>query len=403
VLAITSIAGKQTTDGDFRGWGMPEKRQHRRGPRNQGASDLGLSLEDIRDVVENRYENVYWLLRIFVGTDQFGGIGNRLGRDSGLMLALADALESALPNLSDSAEDIEVARALVLNTLLSRGAGKRADTKARLDEFCEALWETIVSLDDFYILAFTLRHVLVPTNMMIQRVPKSDLEFAQSVARTFLEQKGEKGVAGVINIWDDVGLKGSMKVERAQVVIGFDVLRKILEERSLTPRDSAKVLTAFVQEFERRLSRGIRPQRAGASLQDVTGFILDFFNIKGEGPSPDPEHITRKFEMDRIVTNRRGHRIGISCKRTLRERFKQATPSSTEVLEAAGIREVWQVITFDKDLSADKVRAMGKAGCFFYLPDNSARFIEFTRNPDTSHYVRPLSGLVSDLKSFVDQ
>jgi hypothetical protein len=133
----------------------------------------------------------------------------------------------------------------------------------------------------------------------------------------------------------------------------------------------------------------------------VTGFILEFFNVKGEGPSSNPVHITRKLEMDRIVTNGQGKRIGISCKRTLRERFKQATPSSREVLEAAGIQEVWHVITFDKDLSSGKLHAMGRAGCFFYLPDDSPRYQEFRKNSEVSHYVRPLSSFVADLKRFV--
>ena len=329
-----------------------------------GAPELRLSIDELREIVENRYEKVYWLLRIFMGTDQFGGVGNKIGKDNDAILRLAAVLESSLPTLTDSVEDVEVARALVLNTVLNlKNWSKR--TQNYLNEFCEALWQTIVSREDFYILAFTLRYVLVPTNYMIQRVPKSDAEFAQSIAKTFLEEKGEKGVQGVINVWDDVGLKGSMKVERAQVVAGFDVLRKVLEGQRIGATDSAKVLTAFVQEYERRLSRGIRPHRAGASLQDVTGFIINFFGIKGENPSPDPEHITRKFEMDRIVTNTKSKRIGISCKRTLRERFKQATPSSTEVLEAAGIHEVWHVITFDKDLSSMKLKAMGRAAASF--------------------------------------
>ena len=47
--------------------------------------------------------------------------------------------------------------------------------------------------------------------------------------------------------------------------------------------------------------------------------------------------------------------IGISCKRTLRERWKQLSQADRGTLSRFKINELWHLITYDKDLTDDKI------------------------------------------------
>jgi len=348
----------------------------------------------LTETVANPYDSVYWLARMFVNSDQYGGIA----RGTQFVEELAAAVERALQRtaLLPESEALSLLQETVRGLLLRRKAGT-ATFKA-----VERLWEDLaarlVTREHFKALALTLRHVIAPVNRALEQIPSDDRAFAERLATELLREKGEAGVKDVMILWDTLGAQGCLAAERAQVVRAFARVRTHIEQHVPDRTNQDLILTAFVQEFERRLGQK-RKRRGGQSLEAVTGFICAFFGIQA---SEVPEHITAKIELDKMVYNRSGRRaIGISCKRTIRERWKQTHTSNVELLETLGISQLWQVLVYDRDLSDEKIETMGRYNWIFYLPDESEKFDSARRHPRLGRYVRPLSAFVCDLREFV--
>ncbi|MEW6587290.1 MAG: hypothetical protein AB1442_16985, partial [Nitrospirota bacterium] len=239
---------------------------------------------------------------------------------------------------------------------------------------------------------------IIPITLALKEIPSNDSVFAQSIVGALLETEGEAGLPTVINLWDDLGAYGCMTAERVQVVKAFDLLRKHLTALHLHDTDENLILTAFCQEFERRVGQQ-RKGRAGRSVESVTALILDHFRL---GPASEmPEHFTTGLEIDRWVRDRDGWYIGISCKRTLRERWKQAYTTDIDLLNRHKIKALWHVLTFDRDLSDDKLTEMGSHRAIFYLPDDSPRYRFARDHPGMKDYVRPMSHFVADLRAAI--
>ena len=154
------------------------------------------------------------------------------------------------------------------------------------------------------------------------------------------------------------------------------------------------VLTAFMQEFERRLGQK-RKSRAGTSLEDVSTFLFDYYRFKSH---PKPDHFQTDIEVDKWFKCKDGWTIGISCKRTLRERWKQVSSADSHALSRYKIKEVWHLTTFDNDLSDEKITMLGQQRQIFYLNEKKDRYKTASAHVGMRDYVRPLSQLISDIR-----
>jgi hypothetical protein len=348
-------------------------------------------VHDLERIVVNSYENVYWFARMFVESDRYGGVG----RNSALLLNVSDLISKVVPQADDSTE-IEKARSIVLAGVLSFFKNK---TKARsmAERLCSDLKPMLERRIDFLVLALTLKHIVHPINEMLHRIPDSDTEFAESVIEAYLATKGEQGVKDVINLWDQLGVRGCLAAERAEVVTGLCILRNTIQALDeMTEQDKDHILSAYVQEFERRVGQK-RKGRAGRSLEDVTGYILKFFEIPGIRDAP--EHLRTSLEMDKLVKCSDGNFIGIACKRTFRERWKQQITTDLSILDKLKVKALWHVITYDRDLSDDKIREIGNFRGVLYLADDSQRFTSAREDTSIRNYIRPLSHFVDDLRN----
>lgn len=347
-----------------------------------------LPIKDLQVVLTNPWDNIYWFARMLIASDKYGGIGT----DSKTMLSLTALIKEALKKLPADDEATTILMNSVRNLLVKRWSNtKKEGVVANL---CDDLAEKLLTPKDFEVLALTCEKVLVPINEAMNHIPNNDRAFAESIAKALLSTKGEAGLSTVINLWDDIGSQGCITAERIEIVRLFADLRKYLnnlvseEERDIT-------LSAFCQEFERRVGQK-RKGRAGRGVESVTGFILDHFGIRA---SKGPEHFTTGLEIDRWVRGKDGWYIGLSCKRTLRERWKQVHTTDVGLLDRHKIKSLWHVSTYDRDLSDDKVTEMGSNHrAIFYLPDDSPRYRVAIEHPGLKRYVRPLSMFVSDLK-----
>ncbi len=343
-------------------------------------------------LIDNKWQNVYWFARMLINTDKYGGIG----ADSKLLSLIASTLRViAQENKNLKKEEILELQKHSLATIL-RDRFKNAHSRIRrVNKLIDDLSDIIQTTEDVEVFVLTCENVMIPINQAIQNIPNDDKEFTLNFAKSFLEVRGLQGLGTIIRLWDDLGVKGSLTAERVEIVKAFTILRVLLNERfNLSELDKDIILTAFVQEFERRVGQK-RKTRAGGSLEDVTSFILKFFKIPTH---QKPEHFRADIEIDKWILTKDKWYIGISCKRTLRERWKQLSSAEGNILSNFKIKYLYHVVVYDEDLSDEKVVQLGGQRHIFYLPDESRILKHASKHVGLKDYVRPISKLIDDLK-----
>ncbi|MBI4683624.1 MAG: hypothetical protein HY755_00305 [Nitrospirae bacterium] len=361
---------------------MPKSKKDKAEKLQADVVDLG--------ILENPWDNVYWFSRFLINSDKYGGVG----AETETMLKLASGLEVLIDKLKGKTDEesiVQSASEFIRNTLLERwGSTKR---RKQVLNLCQDIGKRLNSIIDIEVFRLSCEKILVPINEALKVIPNDDRIFAESMATALMKTKGESGLSEIINLWDDLGVQGCLSAERSQVVKKFGNLRESLDTK-MKPKEIDIILTAFCQEFERRVGQK-RKGRAGRGVESVTSFILNFYKIKA---THAPEHFTTGLEVDRWIKCRDGWFIGISCKRTLRERWKQAYTTDLGLLDRHRIKALWHLITYDRDLSDDKITEMGSHRAILYLPDNSERYLTVKAHPGMRNYIRPMTQFASDLK-----
>lgn len=343
---------------------------------------------EILSDIQNRWHNVYWFSRMLINNDKYIAVG----KEPKLLSTLASSLR--LVAKESKGKDTLNLQKQTLRNIIEERYKKTASRDNRVQRMLSELDEEINTLDDMEVFILTCENIMLPLQQAISNIPSDDKEFTLNIAKSYLDIQGEEGLATVITLWDDLGVKGCLTAERTEIVRAFTTLRVLLtKDKSITEEDRDIVLTAFTQEFERRAAQK-RKKRAGGSLEDVTDFILGYYKIKrAEAPS----HFQADLEVDNWVKAKDGWLIGISCKRTIRERWKNVS-SSTEVYNRFKVKYIFHVVTFDEDLSDDKLTLLGEQRQIFYLPDNSRRLKYASEHVGLKNYVRPISQLINDLR-----
>lgn len=343
---------------------------------------------EILSDIQNRWHNVYWFSRMLINNDKYIAVG----KEPKLLSTLASSLR--LVAKESKGKDTLNLQKQTLRNIIEERYKKTASRDNRVQRMLSELDEEINTLDDMEVFILTCENIMLPLQQAISNIPSDDKEFTLNIAKSYLDIQGEEGLATVITLWDDLGVKGCLTAERTEIVRAFTTLRVLLtKDKSITEEDRDIVLTAFTQEFERRAAQK-RKKRAGGSLEDVTDFILGYYKIKrAEAPS----HFQADLEVDNWVKAKDGWLIGISCKRTIRERWKNVS-SSTEVYNRFKVKYIFHIVTFDEDLSDDKLTLLGEQRQIFYLPDNSRRLKYASEHVGLKNYVRPISQLINDIR-----
>lgn len=340
-----------------------------------------------QETIENPWRNVYWFSRMLINGDKYGAVGKDSKTLAGITAQLRLILEAK--NQSDAVK-VETSKATIRNILKKRFENATSIAK-RIQLFSDDLDAKLETPTDIAVFILTAESVLIPINNALTGIPNNDREFTVARAKAYLDKLGEKGLATVINIWDDIGVAGSLTAERIAVLREFTNIRREISKMPET--ETNLVLTAFMQEFERRLGQK-RKGRAGGSLEDVASFIFDYYEIEA---THAPEHFQADIEVDKWVKCKDKWLIGISCKRTLRERWKQVSSADRGVLSKYKIKQVWHLITYDEDLSDDKLTLLGNLGHIFYLRDDSRMLKHAKSHVGMKDYVRPMSKFVIDI------
>ena len=344
-----------------------------------------------RAVYYSPWRNCYWFARMLMNTDQYGAVGKK----DALLMSIVSQVETILEQTAlNEEEKFKICRDIIINKISN--SSKRGTKAAVLaNDLALALDTEINRIDDVIAFIITARYIVIPTNEALSRVPSNDVEFCYETAKQILDSLGKKGVVRLLGTWDTLGVKGCLNLERNEIVGEFTKLIANLNAISCerTEIETNTILTAFAQEFERRAGQK-RKSRAGNSLEDVTTFI---FNYYGFGSHQKPDHFQTDIEVDKWFKCTDGWSIGISCKRTLRERWKQVSSADSNALSRYKIKEIWHLMTYDRDLSDDKLVMLGQQRQVFYLSDSSDKYMQTSAHPGMKDYVRPLSRLIDDI------
>jgi hypothetical protein len=338
--------------------------------------------------IENPWRNAYWFARMLISGDKYGGIG----KDSKLLSEICLGLRKVLEDKKQSADVRLNLSKNVINRLLETRYARVTGRSNRIKLFIEDLSSKLNNIEDVAVFILTAENIMIPINESLKGIPNDDKKFTEALAKGYLDKLGDRALATVVNIWDDAGVAGCLTAERIAVVREFTRLRREVER--MGEHETNLILTAFVQEFERRLGQK-RKGRAGGSLEDVATFLFHYYQIEAENK---PEHFQADIEVDKWVRTKDKWLIGISCKRTLRERWKQVSSATSDILGKFKIKQIWHLTTYDEDLSDEKLTLLGGQRHIFYLRDESRRLEHAQKHIGMRDYVRPMSKFITDLK-----
>lgn len=297
---------------------------------------IGEMLKTIHAKIQESYfKNVYWFSRYLLNTDQFGALGKSKEKE---FLNLVAILETLLTQENFSADEkIKLFKKTLSNEVKNFCKVETKNYFLSLN-LISKLDEEIQTVEDAFVFCISMKYFVAPINQAMKFVPADDKIFCETAAKNILDTFGEEKIANLIETWDNLGVKGCLDVERSLVVEGFINLTENLSRLNIfhSEFDDNIMLTAFVQEFERRLGQK-RKSRGGNSLETVADFIFDYYKIKS---TERPSHFDQDIEVDKWFKCKDGWIVGISCKRTLRERWKQLSQADRGTLSHFKIREL---------------------------------------------------------------
>ena len=166
------------------------------------------------------WEKSYWFLRYFIDTNRFGA----LAKDSKKINSICSEILTTY-KLSQVEENTENERKEILSRVLSATLNSSVKDGSKkgiaVSELFNQLQNLLISSKDYFILAITIKELLLPTNRAIENVPTTEsTEFARKYGKAVLETKKENGLASLIRDWDNFTEELSLNKER-DIIVGL--------------------------------------------------------------------------------------------------------------------------------------------------------------------------------------
>lgn len=346
------------------------------------------------------WEKCYWYLRCLIDTNRFGALAKDTKRINHLHNNILSSYKLIKSGDHSPAERLNILCNITKETLFE-GVKSGSKKDISFTELFTQLQTLLKEPVDYFILAITIKEFLLPTNIAIESVPTTEsTDFARKYGKAILDAKKEHGLGSLVRDWDNFTEALSLNKERDLLTGLFRSVRtKISDElakysEKIKESDLDIILSAVCQEYERRVGQK-RKQRAGNDLESVTEFVFNYFGIKTAGA---PEHFTTGLEVDNWIKDKKGWYIGVSLKRTLRERWKQTYSTEIGLLDRHKIKYIIHILNNDLDLSDSKITELGSYRHLFFMADNSAVLSKLQDHVAMGKYVFPMSSLISKIK-----
>lgn len=343
-----------------------------------------MKLAELLHQSDSSWYLAYWFSRMLINKDKYVAIGKEPKLLALITLKLKEVADE------NKGKDILPLQKQALREIIEKRYERTKTTNIRVQHLLTDLDREISTPEIMNVFIITCEHILAPLQKAISDIPNNDREYTLNIAKKYLDMEGRNGLADVISLWDDLGVRGCLNAERKEIIHAFETLRLLLSNENIPENEKDIILTGFTQEFERRAAQK-RKKRAGGSLEDVTNFVFDYFKIKC---AEAPEHFQADIEVDNWIKTKDGWLIAISCKRTLRERWKQVTSADASTLSKFKIKNIYHIVTYDEDLSDEKLALLGGLRHILFLPDNSRRLKYASEHIGLKDYVKPISKLI---------
>jgi hypothetical protein len=146
----------------------------------------------------------------------------------------------------------------------------------------------------------------------------------------------------------------------------------------------------LVQNLEKDLGN-MRKARGGKTFEKVVLKLLEFIDIKAEVPKGKSREELRRIDIVipsiEIATKTPDRAIFLTCKRTLRERWKQEVPQ-------ARLNQRIYLLTIDESLSESKANEINQKGLIAFVKDGIAKSPSLQKMP----WIRRLTDLPKELE-----
>jgi hypothetical protein len=349
------------------------------------------------------WEKCYWYLRYLIRSG-----AKQLGKDTKRLIAIYDNITTTykLISLREESEQIKIE---ILYSVFEQALFDKlkdgTSTKQEYERLLVDLNKILLSSKDYLIFAIAVKELMIPTNEALEKVPVDEtFEFVQRYAKAILDAKKEQGLVNLIRDWDDFTGMLALNKERDLIIELYRSVKQNLGtklnlfEETISEQELDVVLTALCQEYERRVAQK-RKTRAGKDLESSIEFIFNYFGIKTGGK---PKHFTAGLEIDNWVETKNGWYIGITLKRTLRERWKQTYTTDDAIYRQHKIQKILWVISDDSDLSEKKIAELASYRHIFFIPDNSRVLKDLGSHPEIGKYLFPLTDLIKQVQELIE-
>ncbi len=156
--------------------------------------------------------------------------------------------------------------------------------------------------------------------------------------------------------------------------------------------EASKLFAEFgylVQVLEKDLGN-MRKARGGKTFEKAISILLNFIDIPAEIPHGEAKENLKRIDMVipniSVALNTPDKAFFLTCKRTLRERWKQEVPQ-------ARLNQRIYLLTIDNELSKRKANEINEKGLIAFIRDELAESADLKELP----WIRRLSDLPKEL------
>ncbi|MDH5021818.1 PDDEXK family nuclease [Halobacterium rubrum] len=334
---------------------------------------------------------VYWFSRDLVAS-RFGSFATK---ESQALRELADDLQTDIArgdtNPADCRQTIEEQ---ILGSVNRTYAGDISKRYRQTEDLVERVQRRIDTIDDVEEFILGAKAVVRTSDILDETSRFGEEDIKEIVHETLSDDRGEVRKDRAFDALYNVDFEGEAHQLGAQREPLIEYVCELMDEidgPERSPEYVARIISGIAQEYERRAGQS-RAATAGNVLETALQEILNLFDIPATG---SPEHFG-DIEIDNIAKGPQG-KIGFSCKRTLRERFRQSLSRQAEI----GVDEVWFVSLMMADVSREKLVDISNDGGRIYVPRDSFVWDRYSEDDEISYALRPADQFIEDVADFV--